>query len=59
MSKLMVGVGALVARQIDAYVEKVLPAPMKISMSDLVTRGTTHVGRLLHYFPFEAKQSSN
>jgi hypothetical protein len=32
MSKLMIGTGALVAKQIDAYVNKVLPSAMKIQL---------------------------
>jgi hypothetical protein len=32
MSKLMIQTGALVAKQIDAYANKVLPSPMKLSL---------------------------
>lgn len=32
MSKLMISTGALIAKQIDAYAKKVLPAPMKLSL---------------------------
>ena len=32
MSKLMINIGALVAKQIDAYAKKVLPSAMKLSL---------------------------
>lgn len=57
MSKLMIDTGALVAKQIDGYAKKVLPSPMKLSMTDLVTNGKYHIGRLLHYFAFETKET--
>lgn len=51
----MISVGALLARQIDSYVEGVVPTYEKGHLTRIIENGHNHIGRILHYFPFEEK----
>lgn len=48
-------VGALLAYQIDNYTASCVPNYPKGRLERIVTKGRNHVGRMLHYFPFEHK----
>lgn len=51
----MIDVGALLALQIDAYAqERVSTYPSKY-LHRIIKEGQSHVGRMLHYFPYENK----
>lgn len=51
----MIDAGSFLSRQIDNITKEKISSKAKLSMEELVTKGTCHVGRLLHYFPFEVK----
>ena len=51
----MIHVGGLLARQIDAYAYSVVKNYDKDHLYRIISTGRSHVGRLLHYFPFDDK----
>lgn len=53
----MISVGSLVAKQIDAYAHKVHPKYPKDKLYQVISKGSGHIGRLLHYFPFDKKEN--
>lgn len=54
----MTDVGALLALQIDDYAQsRVSTYPTK-SLHNIIKKGRSHVGRMLHYFPYENKGSA-
>jgi hypothetical protein len=55
---MMMEVGALLALQIDAYAHGRNSNYPKTSLHEIITKGRSHVGRMLHYFPFESKGES-
>ena len=48
-------VGALLALQIDAFAKSRIPNYEEKALHRMVTEGKCHIGRMLHYFPFEDK----
>lgn len=57
MAKIMIQVGVMVAHQIDEIAHAKCPTYPKNKLHDIIKKGGAHVGRLLHYFPFDAKES--
>jgi hypothetical protein len=57
MARIMISVGALVAKQIDAYAHRMHPSYPKEKLYGVISKGKGHVGRLLHYFPYEKKEN--
>ena len=57
MSKIMISVGTMVAKQIDELAHKQCPTYPKNKLQDVIRLGNAHVGRLLHYFPFNTKEN--
>lgn len=55
MAKIMINVGSLVAKQIDAVARKHNPTYEKDRLYKVIKHGNSHIGRLLHYFPFDIK----
>lgn len=55
LSKKMMEVGAMLAKQIDAYASKNIPSYPKDNLYRIITTGHGHIGRALHYFPFEER----
>jgi hypothetical protein len=62
MAKIMIHVGSLIARQIDSFVSNQIKTYPKSIMyfnldllENIMSAGTGHIGRLLHYFPYDAK----
>lgn len=56
MARIMIETGTFLSKQIDNLVRQKLSQPPKISLQDIVSKGKCHVGRLLHYFPFNIKE---
>jgi hypothetical protein len=55
LSRIMMDVGAMLALQIDNYAySKVKTYPQRY-LHNIVKHGKCHIGRMLHYFPFENK----
>ena len=52
MARIMIDVGALVARQIDRYAHSKQNSYPQGKLENVITNGIGHIGRLLHYFPF-------
>lgn len=52
-------VGALLAKQVDALASKNVQDYQKDFLYKVVTQGRNHIGRILHYFPFEKSTSSD
>ena len=52
---MMMDVGALLALQIDGYVRTRLPSYPEKYLHNVIKNGQCHVGRMLHYYPFEDK----
>lgn len=48
----MIDVGALLARQIDAYAHSQISTYPLDKLHNIITNGSSHVGRMLHYYPF-------
>jgi len=57
MAKIMMEVGVLLAKQIDKLVNKELPQYPKGKLEEVIRNGTGHIGRLLHYLPFDKKEN--
>ena len=55
LSRMMMDVGAMLAVQIDAYAKSVCSSYPEHSLQDIIRQGHSHIGRMLHYFPFEDK----
>ena len=53
LSKKMIEVGSLLAKQIDAYASKNIKTYPKDNLHRIISTGTGHIGRALHYFPFQ------
>ena len=51
----MINTGILLAHQIDAYAEKNVPNYKKNHLTKVISEGKGHIGRMLHYFPFDNK----
>jgi hypothetical protein len=51
----MIKTGALLAQQIDAAVSKKVKGYQKDHLAGMIRNGSSHIGRLLHYFPFVEK----
>lgn len=52
---MMIEVGAMLALQIDNYTRsKVKTYPEKY-LHKMIRNGKSHIGRMLHYFPFDNK----
>ena len=51
----MMQVGALVALQVDAYAKSQAPNYPEHHLHSTITKGHCHIGRMLHYFPFDSK----
>lgn len=45
--------GLLVARKIDSYLKFKIGTYSPHCLHDIIKNGRCHMGRLLHYFPFE------
>ena len=52
---MMMDVGALLALQIDAYARSRVNTYPENYLHEIIKRGQSHVGRMLHYFPYESK----
>jgi len=55
LSKIIIEAGTLLAKQIDAYAHSKVPTYPKDKLYNIIKAGKNHIGRLLHYFPFEQK----
>ena len=55
LSKLMIDVGILLAKQIDQYMIANVPTYEKDHLTRVIQTGHSHIGRMLNYFPFEEK----
>lgn len=51
----MIDTGALLALQIDAYAHSKVNTYPKNYLHNIIKDGQSHVGRMLHYFPFDNK----
>lgn len=51
----MMNVGAMLAQQIDRYSSKNVPKYQKDHLNQIITQGKGHIGRILHYFPYDTK----
>ncbi len=51
----MIDTGILLSRQIDSYVHKNVKTYPKDLLNRIISTGNGHIGRVLHYFPFENK----
>jgi hypothetical protein len=51
----MIKTGAMLAQQIDAAAIKKVGGYQKDRLSKIIRDGRSHVGRMLHYFPFTEK----
>jgi hypothetical protein len=58
LSKLMIETGALLARQIDSTISKKVKTYQENHLTKIITEGQAHIGRMLHYFPFNKKDTS-
>lgn len=54
----MIKTGGLLAQQIDAAAKKMVKNYRKDHLTQTIHEGRQHVGRMLHYFPFSQKGSS-
>lgn len=52
LSSLMIKTGAMLAQQIDSAASKKVRGYQKDNLNRIITTGHSHIGRLLHYFPF-------
>jgi len=55
LASIMIKVGGLVAKHIDIYTRSRIPSYPENQLSQVIAEGTGHVGRLLHYYPFNEK----
>ena len=51
----MIDVGILLAQQIDSYVGETIPSYEKNQLTRIISSGKSHIGRMLHYFPYDDK----
>ena len=51
----MIETGALLAWQIDDYARSKVSTYPENHLRNMIKMGRSHIGRILHYFPFEAK----
>ena len=51
----MIEVGSLLALQIDDYARSRVNTYPEKYLHNIIKKGRSHVGRILHYFPFESK----
>lgn len=54
----MIKTGGLLAQQIDSAAQKTVKNYEKDHLTRILHEGRQHVGRMLHYFPFSQKGSS-
>ena len=54
----MMNVGAMLALQIDAYARSKIKAYPNRLLHNTIKHGKSHIGRMLHYFPFENRGNS-
>ena len=54
----MMEVGAMLALQIDAFAQSKLPTYPHRYLHKIIKHGKSHIGRMLHYFPYENKGAS-
>ncbi len=53
----MIDIGALLAIQIDGYAKHNIKNYQPNHLERIISQGRNHIGRCLHYFPFEEKGS--
>lgn len=58
LSKLMIETGKLLSQQIDSFTHKSVKTYPKDHLNRIISTGNGHIGRILHYFPFETKGQS-
>jgi hypothetical protein len=51
----MIQVGTLLSQQIDSFAHKNISTYPKDNLNRIISTGNGHIGRILHYFPFENK----
>lgn len=51
----MIQVGTLLSQQIDSFSHKNISTYSKDNLNRIISTGNGHIGRILHYFPFENK----
>lgn len=51
----MINTGVMLAKQIDTYASKNLKNYRKDHLTQIISQGRNHIGRMLHYFPYETK----
>ena len=51
----MIKTGVLLGKQIDIAASKKVPDYEKDTLTRVIEEGQGHIGRMLHYFPFEEK----
>lgn len=51
----MMNTGILLAQQIDAFASSKMVNYEKNQLTRIITEGRKHVGRMLHYFPYDNK----
>lgn len=55
LSKIMIDTGLLLAKQIDAYAHDKIKTYPEGHLTRIIATGKGHIGRILHYFPFQEK----
>jgi hypothetical protein len=55
----MIQTGILLAKQIDSYTHKHIPTYPRNQLHQIIETGQGHIGRMLHYFPFETKGATD
>jgi hypothetical protein len=48
----MMDVGAMLALQIDEYAQEQISTYPKHRLYNIIKNGKSHIGRMLHYFPY-------
>ena len=56
LSKIMTETGALLALHIDELIHSKAHTYPQRHLHDIIVKGKSHVGRMLHYFPYENKE---
>ena len=51
----MMSVGTMLAKQIDTYSSRIVPQYQKDHLTKIISEGHSHIGRILHYFPYDSK----
>jgi hypothetical protein len=49
----MIEVGIMLSKQIDSFTHKKISTYPKDHLTRIISTGNGHIGRMLHYFPFE------